>query len=210
MQVATIILAAGASTRLGGQPKQLLTHNGTTLVRQIVDAALSLQAGPVVIVLGANYEQIQPELIDLPIHIVLNPTWPEGMASSLRAGLKALADEPVDSFLVVLTDQPYVTADLLQHLIDAQQQTGRGIVACRYGEAGHLGVPALFDIRYGPEFMSLSGDTGARKLIKQYAGDCTEIPFPLAAIDLDTWQDVDAWGKRQGAERAELGTKPKR
>ncbi|MVM39915.1 NTP transferase domain-containing protein [Spirosoma sp. HMF3257] len=193
MPIATIILAAGASTRLGGQPKQLLTHNGTTLIRQIADAALLLQAGPVIVVLGANQEQIQPELTDLPVRIVLNSNWPEGMASSLRVGLNTLADESVESFLVVLTDQPYVTADLLQQLITTQQQAGRGIVASRYGEAGHLGVPALFDIRYGSEFMNLSGDMGARKLIKQYAGDCAEIPFPLAAIDLDTVQDVEAW-----------------
>ena len=199
MRIATIILAAGASTRLGGQPKQLLTHNGITLIRQITDAALSLKAGPVIAVLGANEEQIRPELVDLPIYIAPNPNWSEGMASSLRVGLNILADEPIDAFLIVLTDQPYVTAELLQQLITTQQQSGRGIVACRYGEAGHLGVPALFDIRYGSEFMSLSGDTGARKLIKQYAGDCAEIPFPLAAIDLDTWQDVEAWGKRQGA-----------
>ncbi|GAB4004763.1 hypothetical protein GCM10028808_03060 [Spirosoma migulaei] len=209
MPIATIILAAGASTRLGGQPKQLLTHNGKTLIRQIADAALSLQSGPVIAILGSNYEQIQPELADLPLQVVLNPNWPEGMASSLKVGLKALTDEPVDAFLVVLTDQPYVTTDLLQELITTQQQTGRGIVACRYGEAGHLGVPALFDIRYGSEFMQLSGDIGARKLIKQYAGDCAEIPFPLAAIDLDTWQDVDAWGQMQGAGSAEPGTRPK-
>ncbi|QMW02087.1 nucleotidyltransferase family protein [Spirosoma foliorum] len=193
MSIATIILAAGASTRLGGQPKQLLTHNGTTLIRQISDAALSLQTGPVIVILGANQNQIQPELIGLPVRIVQNPTWHEGIASSLRVGLNTLADEPVDFFLVVLTDQPYVTADLLQQLISTQQQTGRGIVACRYGEAGHLGVPALFDIRYAPEFMNLLGDIGARKLIKQYAGDCAEIPFPLADIDLDTAQDVATW-----------------
>ncbi|QDK83552.1 nucleotidyltransferase family protein [Spirosoma sp. KCTC 42546] len=209
MPIATIILAAGASTRLGGQPKQLLTHNGKTLIRQIADAALSLQSGPVIAILGSNYEQIQPELADLPLQVVLNPNWPEGMASSLKFGLKALIDEPVDAFLVVLTDQPYVTTDLLQELITTQQQTGRGIVACRYGEAGHLGVPALFDIRYGSEFMQLSGDIGARKLIKQYAGDCAEIPFPLAAIDLDTWQDVEAWSKRQGAGFEDQGTQPK-
>ncbi|MVM29829.1 NTP transferase domain-containing protein [Spirosoma sp. HMF4905] len=193
MHIVTIILAAGASTRLGGKPKQLLTDNGTTLVRQIADAALSLQAGPVIVVLGANQEKIQPELFNLPVCIALNPSWQEGIASSLRVGVNTLADIAVDFFLVVLTDQPYVTASLLRQLITRQQQTGRGIVACRYGEADHLGVPALFDIRYGPEFMNLSGDMGARKLIKQYAGDCAEIPFPLAAIDLDTVQDVEAW-----------------
>lgn len=200
MTIATIILAAGGSTRLGGEPKQLLTKDGTTLIRQMAGAALSLQAGPVVVVLGANEERIRAELADLSVHTPVNPDWREGLASSLRVGLNRLCDEPVDAFLVVLTDQPYVTAELLRQLITTQEHTGRGIIACRYGEFGHLGVPALFDIRYRSEFMNLSGDTGARKLIQQYSNDCTEIPFPLAAIDLDTWQDVAAWRETQRAE----------
>ena len=203
MRIATIILAAGGSTRLGGEPKQLIIHNGTTLIRQIADAAVSLQAGPVVVVLGANHDLIHRELAHLSVYTPVNPDWHEGMASSLRVGLNAIADEPVDAFLVALTDQPYVTAALLQQLITTQQQTGRGIVACRYGEAGHLGVPALFDIRYRSEFMLLSGDMGARKLIRQYSSDCAEIAFPLAVIDLDTPQDVEAWSKRQAVEPKE-------
>ncbi|SOD96682.1 nucleotidyltransferase family protein [Spirosoma fluviale] len=199
MRIATIILAAGSSSRLGGEPKQLLTANGTTLVRRIAEAVLSLQTGPVVVVLGANSERIQAEINDLPLYWPVNPNWTEGMASSLRVGLAALSDEPLDAFLVVLTDQPHVTADLLRQLITTQQETGRGIVACRYGEMGHLGVPALFDIRYQSEFMRLTGDMGARKLIKMYANDCAEISFPLAAIDLDTWQDVDAWQRAAGS-----------
>lgn len=196
MRIATIILAAGASTRLGGQPKQLLIHNGTTLLRRIAEEALSVEMGPVVVVLGANEERLQKELTGLSLYTSANPDWREGMASSLRVGLTALSDEPLDAFLVVLTDQPHVTADLLHQLIATRQETGRGIVACRYGEGAHLGVPALFDIRYQSEFMRLTGDMGARKLIQMYANDCAEISFPLAAIDLDTWQDVAAW---QGA-----------
>ena len=166
----------------------------------MADAALSLQVGPVIVVLGAHQDRIRAELSQLPLQVVTNSNWSEGMASSLHIGLNALSDEPVDAFLVVLTDQPYVTAALLQQVITTQQQTGRGIVACRYGEVGHLGVPALFDIRYTAEFMQLSGDMGARKLIQQYSGDCAEVPFPLAAIDLDTWQDVQNWRNRETGE----------
>ncbi|AKD58116.1 nucleotidyltransferase family protein [Spirosoma radiotolerans] len=198
MIIATIILAAGGSTRLGGEPKQLLTQNGKTLVRQITEAALSLEAGPVVVVLGGNEERIRAELTGLPIRTPINPNWQQGLASSIQVGLNQLNDEPVDAFLMVLTDQPYVTAQLLQQLITTQHQMGRGIVACRYGESGHLGVPALFDIRYRSEFMLLSGDTGARKLIQQYVNDCSQVLFPQAAIDLDTWQDVDAWRGIEG------------
>ena len=193
MTIATIILAAGGSTRLGGQPKQLLTQNGQSLIRLAVDAADTIQAGPVIVVLGANESIIRQEINDSHLITVINPDWQEGLASSLRVGLARLADEPVDAFLILLTDQPYVTADLLHQLITTQQQTGRGIVACRYGESGHMGVPALFDIRYKSEFMQLTGDTGARKLIQQYRNDCAEVSFPLAAIDLDTWQDVQNW-----------------
>lgn len=190
MSIATIILAAGGSTRLGGTPKQLLTHRGQTLLRHIVNAALALEVGPVIVVLGAHEDQMRAELTGLSALITTNTDWQEGMASSLRKGLLLLTDK---SFLVVLTDQPYVTTDLLQQLINTRQQTGKGIVACRYGEAGNLGVPALFSARYKADFLQLSGDTGARKLIQHYADDCAELAFPLAEIDLDTWQDVENW-----------------
>ncbi|UFH55163.1 NTP transferase domain-containing protein [Spirosoma sp. KNUC1025] len=193
MRIVTIILAAGGSTRLGNTPKQLLTYKGKALIRHITDAALSLKTGPVIVVLGANEEQIQSQLADSPILKVTNADWHEGMASSLRIGLNAITDDTCEAFLVALTDQPYVTADLLNQLIDTRQQTHKGIVACRYGEANHLGVPALFDIRYKAEFLKLSGDVGARKLIQHHVDDCAEVPFPLAVIDLDTWQDVENW-----------------
>ncbi len=197
MTVATLVLAAGGSTRLG-QPKQLLTLDGQTLVRRITDVALSLAVGPVVVVLGANHERINVELDERPVQVVVNADWREGMASSLRAGLLALPNESVDAFLILLTDQPLVTADLLRQLIHTHQRTGRGIVACRYGGAtdnssAPVGVPALFASRYRTEFLNLAGDVGARKLIQQHAADCAEVPFAEALIDLDTQQDVANW-----------------
>lgn len=198
MSIATIVLAAGGSTRLG-EPKQLLAQDGTTLIRQIAQTALSLKTGPVIVVLGAHEERIRAELIDLPLLIAVNQHWHEGLASSLQIGLNSLSDEPVEAFLVLLIDQPFVTADILQQLIITHEQTRKGIVACRYAEPSHLGVPALFDIRYKAEFLRLSGDVGARKLIQQHADDCAEVLFPLAAIDLDTQQDVEKW--RAGATK---------
>jgi molybdenum cofactor cytidylyltransferase len=195
MSIATIILAAGSSSRLEGTPKQLIQQDGQTLVRRIAREALALQAGPVIAVLGANEALIQAELADLPVLIVSNSDWREGLASSLRTGLDAVSDEKNDAFLVVLTDQPHITADLLEQLIITRQQTSKGIVACRYGEPGNLGVPALFDIQYKSEFLQLSGDVGARKLVQQHIDDCVEVSFPLAAIDLDTKQDVEVWAK---------------
>lgn len=196
MNLATIILAAGASSRLGGQPKQLLVQNGISLVQRIVQTTLSLEAGPVIVVLGANQSLILPEIQHLPVQIATNPNWQEGLASSLRVGLDSLPQDSIDYFLVLLTDQPFVTAELLQTLITTQQRTGKGIVACRYGNPDHLGVPALFSMSYRPGFMKLSGDVGARKLIQEHADDCAEVAFDLGTIDLDTWADVEAWQKR--------------
>ena len=192
MTIATLMLAAGGSTRLG-QAKQLIRADGITLVRRMTDIAISLQTGPVLVVLGAKQEQIQAELRELSVEFIVNPTWQEGLASSIRAGLNALPNSQIDSFLILLTDQPFVTADLLRQLISTQQQNQKGIVACRYGEAGHLGVPALFAMRYKPDFMELSGDVGARKLIQQHRNDCAEVLFPLGAVDLDTPDDVLHW-----------------
>lgn len=200
MAIATIILAAGGSSRLG-QPKQLIQSNGESLVRRMAQQALALRAGPVVVVLGASQDRIMKELTGLAITTVINPTWAEGMASSLRTGLRAIDTESTEAFLVVLTDQPYVTADLLQRLIDTRQSTGRGIIASRYAEPdGILGVPALFDNHYRREFLNLTGDTGARKLIKQYASDSTSVPFPLAGIDLDTPADLRHWQAQQASQ----------
>jgi molybdenum cofactor cytidylyltransferase len=200
MAIATIILAAGASSRLG-QPKQLIQSNGESLVRRMAQQALALRAGPVVVVLGANQDRIMKELTGLAITTVVNPTWAEGMASSLRTGLRALDTESTEAFLIVLTDQPYVTADLLQRLIDTRQSTGRGIIASRYAEPdGILGVPALFDNHYRREFLNLTGDTGARKLIQQYASDSTGVLFPLAGIDLDTPADLRHWQAQQTSQ----------
>lgn len=192
MRVATIILAAGSSSRLG-HPKQLLRQDGTTFVRRMAEIALSLHTGPVVVVLGANGEKVGQELAGLPLFTPFNTDWAEGLAASLRVGLTALPDAPIDAFLILLTDQPHVTADLLRQLIAVRQQTGRGIVASRYAEPAHLGVPALFDIRHKTEFMTFTGDVGARKLIRQHPDDCAEVPFPLGAVDLDTPQDVERW-----------------
>ncbi|MBD2702693.1 nucleotidyltransferase family protein [Spirosoma sp. BT702] len=196
MRIATLILAAGSSSRLGGTPKQLLQSEGKTLLRRITEAALSLEIGPVVIVLGANREQLQSELSDLLVLTSVNEDWQEGIASSLRSGLGLIATESLDGFLVVLTDQPYITTDLLRQLITTYQQSGKGIVACRYGEANHLGVPALFSLKYKADFINLSGDIGARKLIQHYVDDCADVAFPLASVDLDTWEDVAKWQGR--------------
>ena len=195
MKIGTIILAAGASSRMGGPAKQLIQYQGQSLVRRITGLALSLRVGPVVVVLGAHRNRLAAELTGLPVTLMDNPFWQTGMASSLKTGLAALylTQKDIDAVLVLLTDQPHVHAGLLQQLLLTQQETGKGIVACQY--AGDVGVPVLFSRHYIEELLTLDGDRGAKSIVRKHAGDAVLIPFELGAIDLDTPADVERFEK---------------
>ena len=190
-----IILAAGASTRLGGNPKQLLVYQGETLLKRTVSAAISLAESPenpvsIVVVTGGNQVRIVPELTGLPVSVVHNEDWQTGMASSVRVGLSALLhDAPnLESVLMLLTDQPHVSPELLRHIWAVFRESGEGIVGCEY--AGQVGVPALFARKYFDELLTLTGDRGAKPLMMKYIADCATIPFADGAVDLDTPADV--------------------
>lgn len=195
MKIGTIILAAGASTRMGGTPKQLIQVEGKSLIRRITDVALSLQLGPVVVVLGANRNQLADELAGLRVTLMDNPFWETGMASSLKTGLAALylTQKDIDAVLVLLTDQPHVDAGLIQQMIHTQQESGKGIVACEY--AGEPGVPVLFQGKYISELLTLEGDRGAKSIVRKHTDDCELLPFALGAVDLDTPADVARFKK---------------
>jgi molybdenum cofactor cytidylyltransferase len=192
MIIGTIILAAGSSSRLG-QPKQLLVHEGKTLVRRVTDLALGLNKGPVTVVLGANRHAITDELEGLPVTLIDNPRFAEGMSSSLKMGLAGLfmTQRKLDGVLVLLTDQPHVSLGLLLHLTETFQESEKGIVACRYGVEGPLGVPALFSTKYIDELLGLTGDKGARWILVKHRDDVAEVPFEAGLVDLDSPLDLE-------------------
>ncbi|WP_460953848.1 nucleotidyltransferase family protein [Spirosoma litoris] len=197
MKIGTIILAAGDSSRMGGEPKQLLTYKGQSLIRRITEQALALQRGPVVVVLGANRARIVPELTGLPVTLVDNANWPTGQASSLKTGLAALyiTHKDIEAVLVLHTDQPLVSLGLLLHMLEVRRENDKGIVACRYDT--QLSVPALFDRDYIPELLALEGDKGVKWVIGKHKNDCLEVLFEAGSIDLDSKRDVEMFQQAQ-------------
>lgn len=185
---AILLLAAGASVRLG-RPKQLLRFRGKTLLEHSVSAALAADATHRLVVLGARFEQILPET--QPIESIVNTDWAEGMASSVRLGLRCLLDKDPElpAVAVMLCDQPFVTPELLNQLLDTQQQTAAPIVASAYGDT--LGVPAVFARETFPQLLSLQGDRGAKTIFPDYAGRIASVPFPEGSMDIDTLEDYN-------------------
>ncbi|GAB4025453.1 nucleotidyltransferase family protein [Spirosoma gilvum] len=176
---------------MGGDPKQLLIYKGQTLIRRITESALALQRGPVVVVLGANREQIIPELTGLPVTLIDNPGWASGQASSLKTGLAALylTHKDIDGLLVLHTDQPLVSLGLLLHMLEVRNELDKGIIACRYGT--QIGVPAIFHRDYITELLQLDGDKSLQWIIVRHRDDCAEVPFEAGSIDLNTKRDVE-------------------
>ena len=188
---AAVILAAGASTRMGCV-KQLLTFGAETLLTRAISQARKANFDRIVVVLGAHSDQIAPLLGDSQAETILNSQWELGMGSSIHAGLGYLREtgpEP-DAMAILLVDQPHVTAYHLLAMRRLFRDTGAAIVAARYD--GRLGVPALFRREVFPLLASLPASSGARQLLR-YSGIAVE-PFPLpeAAVDIDTPADVAA------------------
>jgi molybdenum cofactor cytidylyltransferase len=185
--IGIIILAAGASTRMG-KPKQLLPYQGRSLLRHITEVAIASKNQPIVVVLGANAESIKPEICQLPVQIVENLQWASGMSSSIQAGVNALGQN-VEAVVITLCDQPFVSPEVINQLVEAYRLTNKAIVACEY--AGTLGVPALFHHTFFSQLMTLKQGEGAKQIIKKYINEVTSIPFLQGKIDIDTPDDYE-------------------
>ncbi|MEG4984775.1 nucleotidyltransferase family protein [Microcoleus sp. BR0-C5] len=187
-KIGLIILAAGSATRMG-RPKQLLSYQGRSLILHAVEVALASLCQPIIVVLGAYAEQIKPELMPKAVQVVENSQWQEGMSSSIRAGISMLlkTHSKLDAVIISLADQPLVSPQIFNQLIQSYQETQKVIIASKYNET--TGVPALFSNALFPELMQLEGDKGAKALIKKYIDTGLILLIPEAAIDIDTPDD---------------------
>src|SRR4051812_23521241 len=190
-----VVLAAGASTRMGA-PKQLLPLHGQALVVRAAEAALRSAGWPVVVVLGAEAEKIRPALARLPVLVTENAAWAEGMAASIRAGVTTLGQfsRTLDAALIALCDQPAFSSDVIAQLVAAQQASGRSIVAAHY--LGRNGAPALFLRPHFAALTALTGEEGARALLNGNPAGVQSVDLPQLATDLDTPADYSAATKQ--------------
>jgi molybdenum cofactor cytidylyltransferase len=172
---AAVILAAGASTRLG-EPKQLVVLAGETMLERAVRTAREAGCSPIVVVLGAEAGQIRERCTLHTATVVVNSSWQEGMASSIRTGISAIGS--VNGVILMTCDQPAVTPHHLRSL-----SAHAAVTASSY--AGRRGVPAYFPASAFAELAALTGDAGARELLRS----TPSIPLPLGDLDVDTSAD---------------------
>src|SRR6185295_13243989 len=197
-RVAVLVLAAGRSTRMGGPNKLLQETDGMPLVVHAVKAALVSQAVEVVVVLGHMADQVRPAIEQAvgktaKLRFVTNPDFADGLSTSVRTGIAALGKD-VDAAIVQLGDMPGVNSMLLDRLMAAFSPVeGRSICVPTVG--GKRGNPVLWDRRFFAEMTKVSGDTGARHLIGEYADLVCEVEMTGAAAvtDIDTPEALAAW-----------------
>jgi CTP:molybdopterin cytidylyltransferase MocA len=182
-----IVLAAGASRRLG-KSKQLLRLHGETLVRRALRLGLATKPRIALIVLGAEADAVYASVADLTVRRVDCADWALGMGASLRAGLAALPAECAGA-LIVLCDQPALDTPHLDGLVAAWQANPRGAAASAY--AGRLGVPALLPRAWFAELMADAGDQGARELLARRRAEVAAVINEKLALDVDRAQDLD-------------------
>lgn len=193
--IAIAILAAGASTRMG-QPKQLLPWGETSLINHVVSTCKATLAKKVIVVLGANSQAIQSQIKDTSISIIVNETWQDGLGKSIACAANCVlhSKEKTDGLLIVLADQPFVTTTYLNAIITRFIAHHQNIVATAY-HSGKIGVPVLFGALYFTELSQISGDEGAKSIIKKYRDSVKVMRPNFENFDIDTKTDFERFSK---------------
>jgi molybdenum cofactor cytidylyltransferase len=182
-----IILSAGESRRMG-TPKQLLPWGKTIILQQVIDNAQASRLGQIVLVLGYRAEYIASKIkISPKTNIVVNQSFKDGMSASVKYGVK-YAPAEAEAYMLLLGDQPFISPDIINKLIDSYQADKHGIVIPVYnGKHGH---PVIFDGRYKQELLSING-RGAKDITDKHVFEILEVSVDSPDIlnDIDTPQD---------------------
>lgn len=191
-KVAVVVLAAGQGKRMGtGAIKQLVRIEGEALINRAVRVAQKSRVGDVFVVIGYMFEQLEAVLSDTfpageDLTIVRNAQWEEGIASSIRAAIKTVAE--FDAVLFTTVDQPFVGEHHLKLIVDKFITSNTAIVASRYGDPPSPGIPAIFGKSMFSTLLTLHGDRGAKRIIAEY--DSLSVDISEASFDVDTRSDL--------------------
>ena len=197
-EVWAVVLAAGESRRMGGRAKQLIEVDGEPLVRRAVRVALEAGAAGVVVVVGAAAPEVERAVAGFGARVrtAFNAAYASGMATSLQAGIAALP-ETATGALILLADQPQVTAGLVARVMEAGRTAPAA--ACRYPD-GSLGPPCVLNRPVWGQVARLEGDRGARAILRALGPQVAEIrPEAAELLDIDTPADLVRMGPQDGS-----------
>lgn len=207
VSIAAVVLAAGASRRLG-QPKQLLPYEGSTLIDVVVSRVCAAGCTRVGVVIGAHADEVVRAIASRPVELIENPQWEEGIASSLRAAVAWARRTSCDGLLVCVGDQPYLSTCHLQQLMS--RFTTHRPVASRYRDAPD--IPAIFGREAFGSLEALRGDRGASQVLSRLRAAVIE--WPDGEIDIDHPSDLGRLSSEDlrttlpGVEPARARTRP--
>ena len=161
-----VILAAGASKRFGSENKLLVELDGVAILERVVCCIAHSGVGKTLVVTGADHEAITSLLSQYDVERIQNPKWTEGMGCSLALGVEQIDPLQHSGILVCLGDLPYLKVDTVQSVIERfKKLDGSRIVQPEYNE--RLGHPVVFPVSYYSKLVSLSGDRGAKSIIRE-------------------------------------------
>ena len=188
-RVAAIVLAAGRSTRMGAHNKLLADLAGKPMVRRVVETALASKARPVLVVTGHMAAEVGAALAGLDVGLVPNPDYATGLASSLRAGIRAVPAD-CDGALILLGDMPGINAEHVDWLVEAFAEASDAVVVPVH--EGRQGNPVIWPRRSFSELLQLEGDAGAKRLITARRDEVREVELRTTGIfaDIDTPEEL--------------------
>lgn len=193
-RIGVVVLAAGQSTRFSSGPSKLLaTIDGIPLVRLAVTTAVEADVGDVAVVTGHRAREVAAALEGLRMRVVHEPAFADGMAVSLRRGVRTLFSH--DAIMVGLGDQPGLRAESYRRVAAAWRSTGASIVVPRYVGSKAPAHPPLFAAAVFDELLALEGDVGARAVIGLDPTRVVEVALDWAPPpDVDTLEDLESLG----------------
>ena len=187
--ISVIILAAGSSSRFG-RPKLLMPLGKTSILEHTIDNVLSSRINEVIVVLGHHAEEITELLKSLPVNVVVNRAYSEGMSTSIVAGLGLVSDK-AQGIMLVLADQPFVDNLTINHILKTFYSSHKGIVVPVHQD--RRGHPVIFSAKYKRELLMLKGDIGGREVIDRHSDDILEVPVECKGVimDIDTMESYN-------------------